>query len=485
MASKKNVRYKCPYCDKRYTREDLVRHIETKHDDMIPGGYTPFRLVFNYVNKKPQDYHGKCTECGGPTDWDENKGRYNRQCNNPKCKESFIKKFEANMVRTKGVTRISATAEGQEKMLANRKISGKYKFQNGVEKTYTGSYELKALEFMDKVMNIDPDDILAPGPILEYEYEGKKHIYITDFYYQPYNLVIEVKDGGKRPNNRNMPDYRGKQIAKEKFIINNTSYNYLRLTDNDLSQLLSVMADLKMQMVENAGERVIHVNEINNALLSGYVPGIKDSDSTYVVNYMKNNVFSGEEERGYGVSDNVKLTNLICRNKEGILGKAPDDFLYEAKYDVYRIDKSPEEVSKLLESYIGQFVEEGFLYETLFGKKMYTYDQIMTESEAHPVLDYYKGMELFENVTMNYLKGKSNDKEYLVSNENSIIGADIGNSEDKGCICYMNIVNGKYRLESVEVPELAIESDKYMGDNSSEKRFLESLLMEVKTNGQI
>src|SRR5699024_5424387 len=154
-----------------------------------------------------------------------NKGRYDRQCQKPACKESYLKKFEDNMRRTKGVARISQTAEGQEKMLANRKISGKYKFQNGVEKTYTGKYELHTLEFMDKVMNLNPDDILCPGPVLEYMFEGKKHLYITDFYYQPYNLVIEVKDGGKNPNKRDMPEYRAKQIAKEEFIIKHTDYN--------------------------------------------------------------------------------------------------------------------------------------------------------------------------------------------------------------------------------------------------------------------
>lgn len=261
MASKRIMRYKCPYCEKRMERKPLVIHVEDKHDDMIPEGYTAFRVVFNYINKKPLDYNGKCTECGGPTRWDEEKGRYDRQCSNPKCKESYLKKFEENMMRTRGVTRMSQTAEGQKQMLANRKISGTYKFQDGGVKTYTGSYELKALEFMDKILEIKSDDILAPGPILEYSYQGKTHIYITDFYYQPYNLIIEVKDGGNNPNKRDMPEYRAKQIAKEQYIIKHTNYNYLRLTNNDFGQLMTVFADLKYEMQENTGERVIHVNE--------------------------------------------------------------------------------------------------------------------------------------------------------------------------------------------------------------------------------
>jgi endogenous inhibitor of DNA gyrase (YacG/DUF329 family) len=93
MASKRIVKYLCPFCDKRFTREELVDHVEDKHEEMIPEGFTVLRYVFNYVNKKPLDYHGKCTECGGPTPWDENKARYDRQCGKKACHDSFVKKF--------------------------------------------------------------------------------------------------------------------------------------------------------------------------------------------------------------------------------------------------------------------------------------------------------------------------------------------------------------------------------------------------------
>ena len=53
MASKRIVRYKCPFCEKRMTKEKLVDHIEDLHDDMVPEGFTPFRYVFHYVNKRP------------------------------------------------------------------------------------------------------------------------------------------------------------------------------------------------------------------------------------------------------------------------------------------------------------------------------------------------------------------------------------------------------------------------------------------------
>mgnify|MGYP002627967299 CR=1 FL=1 len=39
MSTKRNVRYKCPFCDKRFTRQDLVRHIEDNHMDVLPSSF--------------------------------------------------------------------------------------------------------------------------------------------------------------------------------------------------------------------------------------------------------------------------------------------------------------------------------------------------------------------------------------------------------------------------------------------------------------
>ena len=386
MSTKRIIKYKCMYCEDRFTREDLVSHVEENHMDMVPKDFTPLRLVFNYVNKKPLNYHGKCTECGGPTPWDENKARYDRQCEKKTCKESYVKKFEDNMMKTRGVTRISKTEEGLKKMLENRKISGVYTFKDGEKKKYCGSYELKALEFMDKVLDIKSSDILCPGPVLEYSFNGETRLYITDFYYQPYNLIIEVKDGGDNPNKRNMAEYRAKQIAKEQYIIKHTNYNYLRLTNNDFSQLLSVFMDLKMQLIENTGERVIHVNEnsvspineLMNALMSGKVPGISDSDA-YIVNYYMKPTFDKSEIK-FGVSDNIKFDNIIGPNNENILSVVNKDDIVPC--NIFKLKLNKEQVSRKLKEFINSKVDNNFIYEYLLGKKVYSPDQIYLDENV-------------------------------------------------------------------------------------------------------
>ena len=418
MGSKNNRTYKCPFCDLRFNRSDLVNHVTDNHEDELPEGFSPFRYVFHYVNKKPLNYHGICTECKGPTDWDEERGRYKRQCNKKACHDSYVKKFEKNMVKTRGVTRISSTEEGQLKMLKNRKISGMYKFANGEEKPYCGSYERKALEFMDQVLHIDPNDLMAPGPILEYKYDGKTHIYITDFYYQPYNLVIEVKDGGANPNKRNMPEYRAKQIEKEKFIIKHTNYNYLRLTDNNLEQLLNAFITLRMNMEENSGERVIKINEAMTMAAYAPVVGMRDSDQcVYIRNIMQNNVFSG-----YAIDKSYKFDSCF-RIKNS---KLVQEGLSEGESftnTIVRVDIPVSEVSAKLSKYIGETFTNAELYYALFNKKMYTEDQIYEKKNnvfpsyetalkilgsivENSIMDNYV-QTLNESYTRNYITGNN------------------------------------------------------------------------------
>lgn len=383
----KTVRYHCPFCNKMYTREDMVIHISEKHENEIPEEFTPLRITFHVVNRKDFSYHGICTECKGPTSWDENKGRYNRQCGKKSCHDSFIKKFEDNNLRKNGYVRLSSNPEGLERMLANRKISGTYTMQDGTKKTYTGSYEKKAVQFMDLTMNCKSEDIMMPGPIMEYQYNGESHWYIPDIYYIPYNLIIEVKDGGDKPNNLSMPDYRARQIAKEEHIIKNTYYNYLRLTNNDFSQLLAVMMDIKMQLVDHTENRVIHVNE-NMALASINCMVPSAPNSLCMVQYLKRNTFTDNEPE-LGVAGDIKLDTIFVRDKEGRLRRTDKKFLEKCDYNLYMVEDCRQNVSKAIEENLGKFVEEGFLYETVFHKKMYSWDQIQTESSAIPIPEFH------------------------------------------------------------------------------------------------
>lgn len=259
MASSR--KYKCPYCDNRYDREKLINHIDKHHQDMVPDDSTPTRVVFNLINKRTTGY---CRVCNKETKWREDLGRYDVLCDNPKCKEALRRQYQENMIRTKGTDNILNDPEQQKKMLAARKISGSYKFRDGGVLTYTGSYEKECLEFMDKVLDIPSKDILSPGPTIIYKYKDEDHVYIPDFYLIPQNLIIEVKDGGNNPNTRNSNsdiDSHERTLAKENAIRKTGKYNYIRLTNNQFSQLINVLMEIKKTQFDKINSTIMMVNE--------------------------------------------------------------------------------------------------------------------------------------------------------------------------------------------------------------------------------
>ena len=298
-------KYNCPFCDYKNISDKLISHIDTNHQDLIPEGYTPSRIVYNIRNKRE---YGSCMICKKPTEWNEDNCRYNPFCSK-ECHDKYVKRFEDNMQKKYHKKRLTDDPLQQEKMLANRRISGKYKFKDGGVKTYTGSFERKALEFLDKVMNVKSDELMIPGPIIEYKDDnGVIRNYISDIYWIDLNLLIEVKDGGDNPNNRNMPEYRAKQMAKEKTIINMDKYNYLRLTNNNFAQLLEIIAEIKKSNMENECRKVVRINE---SFVMNYKDSIKLRESVY-----ENSINSIKNIENFYIENIADHMNIKYDNKE-------------------------------------------------------------------------------------------------------------------------------------------------------------------------
>lgn len=279
---KTSRKYSCPFCEAKLPRMELIDHVEKEHEALIPENYTAARVVYDSINHTD---HGTCMICKKPVyTWNEKTSRYDNICSE-KCRKEVRRIALERHIKVYNSPTLLTDPGHQEKMLANRHISGTYKHSDGASITYTGKYEKATLEFMDKVMNIPSKDIQMPGPILEYEYNGETHSWITDIYYIPANLIIEVKDGGNNPNNRNMPEYRGKQQAKEIMITELGKFNYLRLTNNNFSQLLEALAEIKYDNMDkrdatevsmhyfiNESSRLELINEAKSELNKNFKP---------------------------------------------------------------------------------------------------------------------------------------------------------------------------------------------------------------------
>lgn len=396
--SKYVKKFKCPYCGTHYERQKLISHIENKHPDEIPEGYSATRVVFNLINKKD---HGTCVICGKETPWNPTLARYDRFCSE-ECKNKYVAMAKSRMIKTYGVDNLIYDPEQQKKMLQNRKISGIYKFSTGGELTYTGSYEKKALEFLDKVMEYKVTDVETPGPIVEYIYKGKKHIWITDIYIPAYHLAIDCKDGGDNKNMREMKEYREKQIEKEKAIAKQGKYNYLRLTDNNFGQLMSILAELKLQLIENNPNKIIRINENMFAGIGSMMPmgnpftNVKKGD-VYIMNYLMNNVFAGT-----AISDTPTFENAYIRTGSGVTVKTSVDHLFEndIKYSVYKAHLKEDTIDRLEEMAKSKVVSNNSILETIFERAMYTDDEWRCYDNVEKVNDFYDYLYQLEAVTV-------------------------------------------------------------------------------------
>jgi len=403
MATERRIA--CPLCRRKDFKDKLIRHIEKDHEDII-GEISAEQFLYD----KTHPGSGKCIVCGNKTDWNEKTGKYHRVCSNPRCKEELRAKFKKNMIRVHGKISLLDDAAHQAKMLAHRSISGTYVYSDGTKFTYTGSYEHKAIEFMDKVLHCNSKDIIMPGPVIDYtDQYGNSRQWITDIYYVPYNLIIEVKDGGDNPNNRQMDEYRAKQVSKEAELIKLGEYNYLRLVDNKFVQLMEVLALLKDQEINepNTTNKVIRINEstvyddrfftlddvekseeddnipqeydiirrlselkeyaAREHMGVGAVGGIVGTmDGNMLVQYTPyRHSFSGEKD-GFGVVDDKKSTKLRVKSDNDeteIVDKEP--FLQDKFYKSYRHKRDRVTWENAIN-----------LYEEITGKVMLSKDQL-------------------------------------------------------------------------------------------------------------
>lgn len=423
---KSDKKYNCPFCNKKDTRVNLVYHVDKEHNDMIPNDSTPAREVFNSINKRE---NGSCMICKKETKWNEDRWKYEAFCCD-KCYNEYVKIAKERMVKKYNKEHLLNDEEQQKKMLSNRRISGSYKFKDGGIRTYCGSYERKTLEFYDKVLNVHSRDIMTPGVTIEYDDNGTKRFWITDIYYIPYNLVHDVKDGGDNPNTRDMPEYRAKQEMKESAIIKSNEYNYIRLTNNNFEQLLSILAEIKENLLNEIDDKIIRINE---SVTASVLPN-KNSTDVYIVPYILNNIFIGNAittsktlEDLYFIEDG----RIIKGNALNLDGYTYTLYKYKDKININDI------INDSIETY-----DKDYFYKAITKKNVYCENQIAYDDDFEEVVDSYNEALLVQSILENTIDNIRNDKIILTKISDIVYRDSI--SKDYKYIDIFNDYNGYY-----------------------------------------
>ena len=237
--------FKCPLCKLKYTvKTSLYAHIENDHPEELEK-VSAAQLYFNFRNRYPlTKTHGLSVISGKPTKFNNTTERYERLL--PEEKELYRNIVKKRMVKKYGKEHLLDDPEHQKQMLANRKISGEYKWKDGTITSYTGSYEKDFLVFLENVLDWDsPSDIFAPAPmIFEYDWDGKKKFHIPDFYIQSLNLVVQIKASDNK-------HYRARDLEKELLldsIIKKSKYNYIKVYDKKYSNFVKYIEKEKNKL---------------------------------------------------------------------------------------------------------------------------------------------------------------------------------------------------------------------------------------------
>lgn len=258
--------YKCPECQKKFkTLGGWASHMNMMHPSARPEGFSDTRFFYYTLTGKTE---GKCIECKSPTTWNEATGKYNRFCNNPNCKKSYVKLAKDRMINKYGKAYLLDDPEMQRKMLMSKKISGYYTFSDGSGKLgYVGTYEKDFLTMMDKFMGYSASDIMAPSPhTYFYEYDGSKHFYIPDFYVPNLNLEIEIKAQDNTHPKIQAID-KVKEKLKDDTLNANPNINYLKINDKDYKSFFNYLLNLKEAIDETTLTTTgSSAQEINQAL---------------------------------------------------------------------------------------------------------------------------------------------------------------------------------------------------------------------------
>ena len=320
--------YKCPCCTMKYkSLTPWGTHVRTHHPDWVIPNFSDSRLFYYAQTGRAT---GACVVCKKPTDWNEETGKYNRFCNNPKCKEMYREQFKKRMIDKYGRVHLLNDPEQQRKMLQNRKISGYVEFKDG-KRSYVGSYEKDFLEFCRDKIGLQAKDIESPSPhTYTYKFDGKDHFYIPDFFIPNLNLEVEIKTHKTTHPKFVAVDFK-KEAAKTEMMKGLKDINYVVIPDKDYREFISLYTSLRSQIRE---EDIPKDSEQKNQIINASATESYRRDQNTIYSILESYRGRAEDPSPVKISSD-KLYFVSSEDFDGktLNPRIPDNFFTENGYE--------------------------------------------------------------------------------------------------------------------------------------------------------
>jgi hypothetical protein len=231
---------RCPFCGKIYNdKHKFCNHIAMQHNEQIPEDQQPLEFAYSLLVHKPT---GRvCVICRkNPVRFNNETLKYDRLCDNPACKDEYVRIMKARMVKVHGQEHLLNDADMQRKMIYNHHNAKDFIWDDEHKFRIIGTYEE---DFLRKLKSIgwSPNDIIAPSPN-NYWYkwkDGTTHLYIPDFYIPSLSLEVEIKESDNQhprmEHEREMEALKDKRLAAEE---KTTNIHYIKIVDKKYDEFM-------------------------------------------------------------------------------------------------------------------------------------------------------------------------------------------------------------------------------------------------------
>lgn len=226
---------KCPFCDRIFKdKQRFCNHIANQHNDQVPEAYEPLEWAYSLLVHK--DVGRLCVQCRkNPVHFNQDTLKYERLCDDPKCKEAYTKMMKDRMVKVYGKEHLLNEADMQRKMIYNHAQARDYLWDEKYKFRVIGSYEEDFLKHL-KSLDWTPNDVICPSPN-NYWYkwkDGSQHLYIPDFFIPSLSLEVEIKESDNtHPRMEHSREIEYLKDARMEYETKKSSIHYIKIVDKN------------------------------------------------------------------------------------------------------------------------------------------------------------------------------------------------------------------------------------------------------------